>query len=204
MRLPNAAHDGPWRIREIASDFELVDVWALPAHGGASDFRTLVEIVASLDPTNAGSGPARVLWRFRERLGDWLDLDRGLEPIPGTNETSLAGRLPEGLRNTAAAVNFGALPFTSLYLTDVEFAAEFSNQTMHGVLHVAWVDQSEGRYRGQMAVYVKLRGLLGKTYKALVMPFRRWVLYPAILRKIEREWSSRAARGGSSGRGVRE
>jgi hypothetical protein len=75
---------------------------------------------------------------------------------------------------------------------------------MHGVLHVAWVQQSGGHYRGQMAVYVKLRGLLGKTYKALVMPSRRWVLYPAILRRIEREWSSRAEHGRSSGRGSRE
>ena len=42
MRLPNAAHDSrPWRIREIASDFTVEDVWALPVHGGAEDFQTL-------------------------------------------------------------------------------------------------------------------------------------------------------------------
>lgn len=198
MRLANAAYDDPWRIREIASDFELVDVWALPAQGAASDFRTLVDIVAAIDPTNVGSGPAHVVWRFRERVGDWLDLDSGPQPIPGTNETSLAARLPDGLRNTAAGVEFATLPFTSLYLTDLEYAAEFSNRTMHGVLHVAWVPQSDGHYRGQMTIYVKLRGLLGKTYKALVMPFRRWILYPAILRKIESEWSRRVARGGRS------
>jgi hypothetical protein len=197
MRLANAAHDGPWPIREIASDFEIVDVWALPAHGGAADFRTLVEIVASLDPADTGSAPARVVWRFRERLGEWLHLDGGPEPIPGTNENTLASRLPEGLRGTAAAAKFEVLPFSSLYLTDVDFAAEFSNQTMHGVLHVAWVPQSEGHYRGQMAIYVKLRGLLGKTYKALVMPARHWILYPAILRKIDREWNRRAAHGRS-------
>jgi hypothetical protein len=37
-RLPNAAHESrPWRIREIAPDFTLEDVWALPANGGAED-----------------------------------------------------------------------------------------------------------------------------------------------------------------------
>jgi Sigma-70 region 2 len=42
MRLPNAAHDSrPWRIREIASDFTVEDVWALPVHGGAEDFQAL-------------------------------------------------------------------------------------------------------------------------------------------------------------------
>jgi RNA polymerase sigma factor (sigma-70 family) len=42
MRLPNTAHDArPWRIREIAPDFTVEDVWALPVHGGAEDFQTL-------------------------------------------------------------------------------------------------------------------------------------------------------------------
>ena len=35
MRLPNSVHEsGPWRIREIAPDFIVEDVWALPAEGG--------------------------------------------------------------------------------------------------------------------------------------------------------------------------
>ena len=44
MRIPNSAHESrPWRIREIVPDFELEDVWALPAYGGAGDFRGLVD-----------------------------------------------------------------------------------------------------------------------------------------------------------------
>jgi hypothetical protein len=36
MRTPNAVHEAhPWRIREIAPDFTVEDVWALPAHGDA-------------------------------------------------------------------------------------------------------------------------------------------------------------------------
>ena len=35
MRLPDAAHtDRPWRIHEVARDFRLEDVWALPTPGG--------------------------------------------------------------------------------------------------------------------------------------------------------------------------
>ncbi len=89
-----------------------------------------------------------------------------------TNETSLTDRLPDDLRNTAADLHFDSLPFAPLYRTDVEFAAELSNQTVHGVMHLAWVDQGEGRYQGQMAVYVKPRGPLGKGYMALIKPFR--------------------------------
>jgi uncharacterized protein DUF2867 len=207
MRLPNAAHEScPWRIREIAPDFIVEDVWALPVHGGADDFQTLLEIMASSDPANAESLPTRILWRVRDRLGSWFDLGRisapidsgcadatGKLPIPGTNETSLTDRLPDDLRNTAADLDFDSLPFTPLYRTNVEFAAELSNQTVHGVMHLAWVDQGEGRYQGQMAVYVKPRGRLGKGYMALIAPFRHWVVYPALMRQAERTWNARMA-----------
>jgi Protein of unknown function (DUF2867) len=208
MRLSNSEHEArPWRIRAIAADFTLEDVWALPVYGDAGDFQTLLELMVSSDPSNAESLPTRVLWRVRDRLGSWLGLGRisapvdsarddtaGKLPIPGERETSLAGRLPEDLRNTAADVHFDSLPFTPLYRTDVEFAAEISNHTVHAVMHLAWVEQSEGRYQGQMAVYVKPRGRFGKGYMALIAPFRYWVVYPAMMRQIERTWNARIAR----------
>ena len=205
MRLPNSEHESrPWRIREIASDFTLEDVWALPAHGDAEDFQLLLELMAASDPANAESLPTRVLWRVRDRLGSWFDLGRisapldsarddeaGKLPIPGKSETSLAGRLPEDLLGTVADLDFGSLPFVPLYRTDVEFAAEISNKTVHAVMHLAWVDQGEGRYQGQMAVYVKPRGLFGKGYMALIKPFRYLIVYPALMRQTERTWNAR-------------
>jgi hypothetical protein len=207
MRLSNSEHESrPWRIRAIAADFTLEDVWALPAHGGAEDFQTLLELMVSSNPANAQSLPTRVLWRVRDRLGSRLGLGRISAPInsprddapgklriPGESETSLASRLPDDLRNTAADLHFDSLPFTPLYRTDVEFAAEISNRTVHGVMHLAWVEQGEGRYQGQMAVYVKPRGLLGKGYMALIAPFRYWVVYPALMRQTERTWNARIA-----------
>ena len=64
------------------------------------------------------------------------------------------GRLPADLR-AAPGPDFQALPFSSLYLLDDEFAAEIANRTMHGVLHLGWVPDRTGGYRGQMAVLVK-------------------------------------------------
>lgn len=61
-----------------------------------------------------------------------------------------------------------------------------SNKTVHGVAHLAWVEQGGGRYRGQMAVYVKPRGLLGHAYMAAIKPFRYLIVYPALLREFER------------------
>jgi hypothetical protein len=207
-RLANAAHESrPWRIRAVVPDFTLEDVWALPVHGGAEDFQALLEQIARSDPAHAESLPTRLLWQLRDRLGSWLDLGRisapidggsdgaaGKLPIPGTDETSLAGRLPDDLRHTAADLTFASLPFAPLYRTDTEFAAEVSNQTVHGVMHLAWVDQGEGRYQAQMAVYVKPRGPFGRAYMALIKPFRHRLVYPALMRQTERTWNARVAR----------
>jgi hypothetical protein len=207
-RLPNAAHESrPWRIREIVADFKLEDVWLLPVQGDAEDFQALLELMAAADPADAESLPTRFLWQLRDRLGsvgnlgrisppaddDW-DAVASRLPIPGTNETSLAGRLPDDLRDSAADVDFASLPFIPLYRTDDEFAAEISNGTMHGVMHLAWADDGKGRHQGQMAVYVKTHGWFGEAYMALIKPFRYLIVYPALMRQTERMWNRRAPR----------
>ena len=201
VRLPNTAHESqPWRIHEIVPDFTLEDVWELPAEGGPEDFQKLLELGTSLDPANADSVPARALWRIRDRLGAWFDLGRISEPddgsgglpIPGTDETSLADRLPDDLRAATWDHDFGSLPFHPLFRTATEAAAEISNKTVHGVMHLGWVDQGGGRFQGQMAVYVKPRGRFGAAYMAFIKPFRYWIVYPALLRQVERRWNRQA------------
>jgi hypothetical protein len=164
--------------------------------------------MAASDPANADSRAARALWRLRDLLGRWFglgeiegarDAGTGKLPIPGTSETSLVGRLPADLRNTTAGLDFGSLPFVPLYRTDVEFAAEISNRTVHGAMHLAWVEQGDGEYRGQMAVYVKPRGRFGQGYMTLIKPFRYWIVYPALMRQIERIWKARVLSRPSSG-----
>jgi hypothetical protein len=84
------------------------------------------------------------------------------------------------------------LPFTPIYLLDDEWAAEIANRTMHGVMHLGWVPDGTGGYRGQMAVLVKPNGLLGTAYMAAIRPFRHRVVYPPALRQIERSWRASA------------
>ncbi len=210
MKLPNAEHERrPWRIHEIVPDFTLEDVWALPVSGGSEDFEALLELFGSFDPSNADSRQARFLWNLRDRLGSWFDLGEistsvedhgaGELPIPGTNETSLRDRLPPDLRGTASEMTFGSLPFVPLYRTDREAAAEVSNKTVHGVAHLGWVDRGDGRYQGRMAVYVRPRGSFGTAYMALIKPFRYWIVYPALMRQMERAWNTRAMGSVSTG-----
>jgi hypothetical protein len=203
--LSRSVYDArPWRIHEIAPDFSVEDVWALPVLGRGDEFAALIELMAASDPAHGGSLPTRVLWRARDGIGRVLRLGRisapdeaaSRLPIPGTGELSLVGRLPGDLRGTAAGVRFASLPFTPMYRTDVEFAAELSNPTVHGVMHLGWVDQGaarpeDERYRGELAVLVKPRGSLGAAYMALIKPFRHRIVYPALLRQIERAWNGR-------------
>jgi hypothetical protein len=189
MRLPNTAHTSrPWRIHELTGDFRLEDVWALPTPGGPDDFPRLVEKAVSGDPAQGGSRAARALWAIRWKVGElfgWDDPDAGL----GSRVPTLRDRLPADLRDAPSGPAFETLPFTSLYLIDDEWAAEIANRTVHGVMHLGWVSDGTGGYRGQMAVLVKPNGLFGAAYMAAIRPFRHLIVYPPMIRRIEREWS---------------
>jgi len=190
MRLPDAAHTGrPWRIHELTPDFRLEDVWALPTPGGADDFPLLVEGFASGDPTQTASRAARALWAIRWKLGELFGWDEPAAGVGGRVPT-LRDRLPDDLREASSGPAFDELPFSSLYLLDDEWAAEVANRTVHGVLHLGWVQDGSGGYRGQMAVLVKPNGLFGKAYMAAIRPFRHLIVYPPMLRQVERRWRS--------------
>ena len=191
MRLPNSAHTSrPWRIHEIAPDFRLEDVWALPTPGGQDDFPLLVQEIASGDPSQGSSRAIRALWSIRWKLGALLGWDSP-DAVLGSRVPTLRDRLPADLLDAPSGPEFDALPFTSLYLLKDEFAAEIANRTMHGVLHLGWVQDGTGGYRGEMAVLVKPSGLFGTAYMAAIRPFRHLMVYPAVVRRIEREWRAR-------------
>ena len=195
MRLPQSAHTSrPWRIHEIAPDFRLEDVWALPTAGGPDDLRLLVEQLARGGDEREFPLAYRVLFAIRWKLGDLLGLDDE-ETGPGVRVASVRDRLPGDLRQ-AEGPGFTSVPFRAVYLTDREFVAEIANRTVHALMHFGWVEDGEGGYRGQMAVLNKPNGLLGRGYMALIKPFRYLIVYPALLRTVGRRWD--AARRGEN------
>lgn len=193
MKLPNAAYTArPWRIHELSTDFRLLDVWALPTPGGAEDFPRLVEFFAAGDTASNPSWFARALFTIRWKIGallGWDDDDSGV----GSRVPTLRDRLPDDLREGPSGPAFVKLPFTSIYLTQDEWAAELANRTVHAVMHIAWVADETGGYRGQMAVLVKPNGILGTIYMAGIAPFRHLIVYPPLMRGIEQEWLVRKA-----------
>jgi hypothetical protein len=191
MRLPNSAHTTrPWRVHEITSDFRLEDVWALPTPGTREDFSRLVRWLASRDHPvrSSGSAVVRALWAARMKAGQVLGWDRPAAGV-GSRVSTLRDQLPPELRSGPAGPEFRVPTRTPLYLLDDEFAAEIANRTMHGVLHIGWVPDPSGGYRGQLAVLVKPNGLLGTCYMAVIRPLRHLIVYPLATRDIGRAWS---------------
>jgi Protein of unknown function (DUF2867) len=192
MRLPNTAHTSrPWRIHDFTGNFRLEDVWALPTPGGPDDLRQLVRQIAAGNTSTNPSRAARVLFAIRWKLGELLGWDRP-NSGHGSQRPTLRDQLPADLREAPSGPDFDLLPFTSLYLINDEFAAEIINRTVHGIMHIGWVPDGTGGYRGQMAVLVKPNGLLGTAYMAAIRPFRHLIVYPPLMRELERDWRARA------------
>jgi len=194
IRVSNAEHAAlPWRIGEIASDFALLDAWALPATGDRSEFRSLLAVFDKLDPAKDESSPAsRWLFALRHRLGQRFGWDEHMNawPIPGCRESSLRDRLPNDLPAMELLPSRPG-PFRPVFCTDSEWVAELSNSTVHAALQLGWVLEGD-RYRGRLGVYIKPRGWFGRLYMAGIAPFRHFIVYPAVLRRIGRAWCNRA------------
>jgi hypothetical protein len=207
-RLPDTAHTSRhWRIHEFTQDFELEDVWALPTPGGPDDLDRLVRQFVT-----QGEGPEvpaaiRALFSLRWKLGELFGWDK---PDAGVGERvpSLRERLPADLLAGPRGPDLRAVPgrtevdgppvFTSLYQTHDEWAAEIANKTVHSIMHIGWVPDGTGGYRGQMAVLVKPNGRLGAAYMAAIKPFRYLLVYPAMMRLIARLWQRSAPAGAAT------
>jgi Protein of unknown function (DUF2867) len=188
MRLPESAHTSrPWRIHELTPDFRLEDVWALPTPGGPDDFPRLMRLAASLDPAGSSSTAVRALFAIRWKVGGvlgWDDASSGL----GSRVPTLRDRLPADLRDGPSGPAPESVPFSPLYLTENEYAAEIANGTVHGVLHLGWVPDEAGGHRGQMAVLVKPNGRRGEAYMAAIAPFRHLLVYPRMISEFGKAW----------------
>jgi Protein of unknown function (DUF2867) len=188
MRLPSTAHTSrPWRIHEIAPDFKVEDVWALPTPGGPGELPRLVSASMSSSFPEGAPLVVRALWELRWKIGRLLGWD-GPDTGVGARVASLRDRLPADVRAAPTGPDFTDGPMTSVYLLEHEWAAELANRTVHSIMHIGWVADENGGYRGQMAVLTKSNGWFGSAYMAAIKPFRHLLVYPALMRWIERAW----------------
>jgi hypothetical protein len=198
MRLnPELHRTRRYRVQSLAPDFELLDAWAFPILARPSRGQTFARFLkvlhGALDNESGASPSSRFLFRLRATLGRIFGWDRALNslPIPGCSETSLRQRLSEEERRRQRwydSPHQREQEFRAVYADDLESIAEISNGTLHAILHVSWVELEADRVRPELGVYVKHRGWFGPVYMALIAPFRHFVIYPALLRRVASSW----------------
>lgn len=105
--------------------------------------------------------------------------------------TSLRDRLPPELAESSNDLDDSPADFQLVYQTDSEAAMELSNSTVHAAVHFAWVATDDETYVGQMGIYVKNRGKLGQIYMPAIAPFRHYIVYPALMRRLGPAWLQR-------------
>jgi hypothetical protein len=193
MRLQSTAHTSwPWRIHELAGDFRLEDVWALPTPGAPDDLQRLVQQFAEGEGPSRMSRPVRALFALRWKLGGLFGWDEPGSAV-GSRVPTLRDRLPADLRDGPRGPDLRAVPFTSVYQTKDEWVAETANRTVHALMHIGWVPDGAGGHHGQMAVLVKPNGMLGEAYLAAIAPIRHLIVYRSLLRTIGRRWQLMSA-----------
>ena len=89
-------------------------------------------------------------------------------------------------------------PTPPVFVFDNEAAVEVSNALLHAILHLGWVEQPDGTYRGQMGIYVKHRGAKSRLYMQAIAPFRHLIVYPSLLRRIGKSWDASVAEASSA------
>jgi len=172
------------RAHQLLSDVPLYDVSVIDLPGGG-DGRSLSDVLR-LQAITPRSPVERALYGVRHGLGRAFGWDEvGLLP-----QDSLVSRLSETDRldsETQPGTPDGA--FRVVYRFRNEQLSETRNATVQGYVCIALAPGSSG-YRFYFAVYVVPVSWLTGPYLALIEPFRRFLLYPAMLRRIRNAWQT--------------
>ena len=179
-------------VHSILSDVPLHDVTAVDLPGGGAG-RTMADVRALMARANvrAANPLVRGLFALRALLGRLCGWDAARHTHP---ETSFIHRLSSDItRRSALPPGARDGPFRVLYVLERESLAEVRNATVHAFLASVLTETPSG-YRLYWAVYVQPVSRLTPLYMALIEPFRRYIVYPAILRRIRSAWEERYTR----------
>ncbi len=175
------------RAHSLLADVPIHDVWALDLPGGGAG-RSVADLraVLSVEKLTAANTAVRLLFGLRAWLGRVFAWDR--EPPQAARESFLH-RLSDADRERSLVTPGSAEgPFRVLLVTPRETISEIQNFTVHAFSVFALVDRPGG-YRLYWAIHVRSVGRITSWYMRLIDPFRRHIIYPAVLRYIRSAWA---------------
>ena len=179
------------RAHSLLADVPLHDVWVVDLPGGDPS-RTIVDLRALLSVQNLTSAnrAVKLLFGLRAWLGRVFGWDR---EAPNVSDESFLQRLsPADRERSLVAPGTPEGPFRVLFVSPREAISEIQNSTVHAFSVFALVERCSG-YRLYWGIYVRPVGRITSWYMRLIDPFRRFVIYPVVLRHIRTIWARREA-----------
>ncbi|HKM66265.1 MAG TPA: DUF2867 domain-containing protein [Candidatus Acidoferrum sp.] len=176
----------PLRVHAFLAGVPLHDVWAvdLPKR------RAGISLSEFLSQTNRGGisrlpPVASALFRLRLFLGRIFRLEA--EPRDAL-AASFGCRLTQEDRARSLAVPGSPEGlFRVVYRFENEQLLEIQNRTVHAAALSALTERADS-YRFYFAVYVRPGKWITPLYMGLIDPFRKWIIYPAMLKTIRATW----------------
>jgi hypothetical protein len=183
----------PLRVHAFLADVPLHDVWAVDLPKQCSGV-TLAEFLRRANQCGCDTAEAeinkfppvaRALFRLRFFLGRIFRLEA--EP-KDASAASFDSRLTaeDRARSLVASGTREGL-FRVVYRFEDEQLLEIQNRTVHAAALSALAERADG-YRFYFAVYVGQRTWITPLYMGLIDPFRKWIIYPALLKNIRATW----------------
>ncbi len=174
------------RAHSLLEGVPLHDVWVVDLPGGDRGLGIdAIQPLFAVDRLAAVNPVVRFLFGLRTWLGALFGWDR--EPRRASPE-SFVHRLSDAEKESVP-VEPGAPegPFRTLFVARREAISEIINSTVHAFLVLALTEEAAG-YRLHWAIYVRPVGRITGWYMRLIDPFRRLIIYPALLRHVRAEW----------------
>ena len=195
MRIdPGEFRARPLRVHALLHDVPLEDAWAVPLSGGGAG-RTILDLRAVM-VAGREAAPAVVkgLFQLRGRIGALFGWDR---QRPASNAESYANRLsPADRAQSLVAPGTRDGSFSLLYRFEDEQLGELHNATVHAFASLS-IRPTPSGYLAYLGVFVQPVHRFTGLYMAAIAPFRRLVIYPALIRKMQSAWADRY--GGEGG-----
>jgi hypothetical protein len=190
---PAEFHSLPLRVHTFLADIPLHDVWAVDLPGYGNDV-TLCEFLRRTRENRSHKSDseisrfplvARALFALRFFLGRIFGLETEPQDAP---VESFGNRLT--VEDRARSIVEPGTPeglLRFVYRFENEQLVEIQNRTVHAAALSALAEKADG-YRFYFAVYVRPQTWITPLYMGLIGPFRRWIIYPALLKKIRADW----------------
>jgi hypothetical protein len=166
----------------------LHDIWLIELEGGGPG-RTIEDALGCFTPQTVTTANAavRALFALRTMLGRLFGWDRESAGERWEDELYIHRLTDEDRAHSRVepGTDDGLLRY--VYVFDHEALSEIRNATVHAFSCLALRETMKG-YRLYWAIYVKPIGPWTATYMRIIDPFRRALVYPAVISRVRLTW----------------